>query len=298
MLGSSVRASARAAVYVALTLPLMPVQAMALVLRSRLAEWLPRFYHGLCCRVLGIRVIVRGPMSAERPTLFVANHLSYLDIAVLSSVIAGSFVAKREVAGWPLFGWLAKLQRTVFIGRRPAGVVGERDDIARRLAEGSNLILFAEGTSGDGTRLLPFKSSLFAAAHQSVAGRPIAVQPVSLAYTRLDGMPIGRAWRPYFTWYGDMGMLPHLWQAIGAGHLTVEIEFHRPVTIAGFASRKALAVHCEREIGAGLAAANRGGVSARASRGASAGATPGPGTTAGAAGAGGRAPSPAMTGLP
>jgi 1-acyl-sn-glycerol-3-phosphate acyltransferase len=208
--------------------------------------------------LLGVVLDVRGEMSAARPTLFVSNHLSYLDITVLGAVIEGSFVAKREVANWPLFGWLARLQRTVFVERRPARVQSERDVLARRLASGDSLILFAEGTSGDGTHVRPFKTSLFAAAGHASGDRPLVVQPVTLAYTRLDGMPIGRQWRAMFAWYGDMDMLSHAWRLFSLGRITAELRFHPPVSVADYGSRKALADYCERAVREGLAAANSG----------------------------------------
>lgn len=253
--GSTARALGRLVIYLCVTLPLMPLQAVLVHSRSRFAMQLPRAYHALCCRLLGIRIDVGGTISETRPTLFVANHLSYLDIVVLGAVLETSFIAKREVASWPLFGWLAKLQRSVFVDRRASGVHGERDDVAARLDEGGNLVLFAEGTSSDGTRLKPFKSALFSAAQNEVDGRSVVVQPVTLAYTHLDEMPIGRAWRPFVTWYGEMDMMSHGWQLLGLGRLTATVIFHAPVSYAVFGSRKALAAHCERIIARGLSAA-------------------------------------------
>jgi 1-acyl-sn-glycerol-3-phosphate acyltransferase len=256
--GSSARAIGRLVVYLAVTLPLMPVQALFLALNSPLAVRLPKAYHALCCRIFGIRVDIRGEISTAKPTLFVANHLSYVDIEVMSAAVETSFIAKREVASWPLFGWLAKLQRTVFVDRRASGVHAERDDVAAALDRGRNLVLFAEGTSSDGNRVKPFKSALFSAAQNEVNGRSVAVQPVTIAYTHLDEMPLGRAWRPLVSWYGDMDMLTHGWQLLGLGRLTATVTFHRPVSYAVFGSRKLLAAHCERVIARGLAAANGG----------------------------------------
>lgn len=258
MISSPSRALARLIGYFALTMPLAPVQALLLATSPALARRLPHVYHRLICRMMGIELDIRGQISAHRPTLFVANHVSYLDVAVLSAAVPTCFVAKREVASWPLIGWLARLQRTVFVERRPTGVAGERDNLARRLDESENVVLFAEGTSGDGNRLKPFKSALFSAADRVVHGAPLVVQPVSIAYTRLDGLPIGRQWRPFFAWYGAMELAPHLWSAIGIGQLTVTVEFHAPVTYAQFGSRKALANHCQRMIARGLETANCG----------------------------------------
>lgn len=258
MVSSPVRAAARLLVYVLLTVPLMPLQALFVALSSAGARWLPRVYHRLCCRIFGLDLVVEGQISASRPTLFIANHVSYLDIVALSAVVETSFVAKSEIARWPFFGWLARLQRTVFVERRARAVAGERDELTHRLDEGANVVLFAEGTSSDGNRLLPFKSALFSVAERRVNGVPLAVQPVTLAYTRLDGMPLGRPIRPFIAWYGDMDLAPHLWFALGLGRITAVLRFHPPVTLAAFGSRKALAGHCQQTIGASLEAANTG----------------------------------------
>jgi 1-acyl-sn-glycerol-3-phosphate acyltransferase len=248
----------RLAVYLAFTLTLVTVQAAALRLRLRAAETIPIFYHRIVCRIMGVRVVTVGTLSTARPTLWVSNHLSYLDIEVLGSLLRGSFVAKSEVAGWPLFGMLAKLQRTVFVDRKVGSTHAQRDSLQSRLEAGDSLILFPEGTSSDGNRTLPFKSALFAVAGLRVADRPLTVQPVSLACTALDGIPIGRRRRPLYAWYGDMDLAPHLWSAACQGGMTVTVVFHDPVTIESIGSRKALADHCWRRVALGLAAANAG----------------------------------------
>lgn len=257
-LGSPLLAATRLSVYLAFTLSLMPLQAAALALTSRGRQLLPRWYHARCCRILGIEVQRRGRQSRNHPTLYVSNHVSYLDITVLGSVIAGSFIAKAEVARWPLFGWLAMLQRTVFVERQVSRTAVQRDQITGRLAEGDSLVLFAEGTSDDGNRVLPFRSSLFAVAECRHQGEPVVVQPVSIAYTKLDGLPLGRFLRPFFAWYGDMDLAPHLWQLVGLGRVTVVVEFHPPVSLAEFASRKALCAHCHEAVSGGVAAALTG----------------------------------------
>jgi len=241
----------RAAIYLAWTLMLMPVQAIGLILRRRWVAELPHFYHRCCCRILGFNVRQIGEPVVARPVLFAANHVSYTDITVLGSLIPGSFVAKSEVAGWPFFGWLAKLQRSIFVDRQVRSTTQQRDAIAERLAAGDALILFPEGTSGDGNFVLPFKSALFSVVFNK--DQPIVVQPVSLAYTRLDGLPIGRRLRPFFAWYGDMDLGPHLWRLLGLGKIEAVVEFHPPVMVADFASRKALADSCRERISRGVA---------------------------------------------
>jgi lyso-ornithine lipid O-acyltransferase len=247
----------RLAVYLGFTVVLMPVQAFGLVLGAPWTASFPRFYHRQCCRILGLRVRRIGRPTEARPVLFAANHISYLDITVFGSLIAGSFIAKTEVASWPLFGWLARLQRSVFINRQVRSAAEHRDTIAARLAANEALILFPEGTSGDGNRVLPFKSALFSVANHRAAG-PVTVQPVSIAYTRLDGMPIGRRLRPLFAWYGSMALAPHLWKVLGLGTVEVVVQFHPPTTLAECGSRKALARYCEELVAGGLASALSG----------------------------------------
>jgi len=245
--------------YLAVTVPLTLIQAFGLLAGMSYVERLPVFYHRLVCWMLGFRIDVVGERSSTQPTLFVANHVSYLDVEMLGSLIPGCFVAKSDVRDWPVFGWLARLQRTVFVDRRVRSTTAQqRDSMTGRLQAGTNLILFPEGTSSDGNRVLPFKSALFSAAEIDVGGAPLTVQPVSIGYTRLDGIPLGRDWRPFLAWYGDMGLAPHLWGAVRLGIVTVVVEFHRPVSIAEFGTRKRMAEHCHAVISAGLVAANSG----------------------------------------
>jgi lyso-ornithine lipid O-acyltransferase len=254
-MGSPTLKIVRLALYLAWTLALMPVQWVGLALGCRWVSTLPTFYHRWCCRLLGFRVKAIGRPTTQRPVLFAANHISYTDITILGSLIAGSFIAKREVAHWPFFGWLAILQRTVFVDRRIRSTATQRDAIAQRFAAGDALILFPEGTSGDGNRILPFKTALFGAAAQRGRKEPVVVQPVSLAYTRLDGIPIGRAYRAFFAWYGAMDLLTHLWGMIGLGTVDVVVHFHPPTLLTDCGSRKALADYCFARVAGGMAGA-------------------------------------------
>lgn len=253
------RATWRLTLFAGLLLTLVPVQLVALAVDRKLAVAMPFCFHKLLCRALGVRVVVHGKRHKRGAVLYIANHSSWLDIPVMSSVIPGSFVAKSEIEGWPIFGFLAKLQRTVFVQREKRSRTAEsRDILVERLRGGDNLILFPEGTSSDGNRVLPFKSALFGAAEIEVPRRggglgPVVVQPVTVSYTKLQGMPLGRDHRPFFTWFGDMDLAPHLFQALSFGPLTAEVEFHAPLTVTEAGSRKSLARHCETVIRAGHA---------------------------------------------
>ncbi|MGF1630517.1 MAG: lysophospholipid acyltransferase family protein [Kiloniellaceae bacterium] len=256
--GSPTTALCRLLAYAGLTLALMPVQMLAVGCGWPLRKRLPYWYHGRTCRLLGIEIERHGEPSRGHPTLYVANHVSYLDIEVLGSLLKASFVAKAEVATWPFFAWLARLQETVFVERRAHRAAEHRDEMSRRLEAGDDLVLFAEGTSGDGNSILSFKSALFSVAEQRPRDKPLTVQPVSIAYTRLDGLPLGRYLRPFLAWYGDMELGSHLWHAISLGRVTVVVEFHEPVTLEQFGSRRALSDHCYEVVARGVAAALSG----------------------------------------
>ncbi len=240
------------------TVCLASLQIAMIAIKAPISRRLPMVWHRGCCRIFGFRIEQHGKLLRHKPTLYVCNHTSYLDINLLGAVIPGCFVAKAEVRRWPLLGFLSTLQRTVFVERRASRTAHHRDEMTSRLEAGDSLILFPEGTSNDGNRVLPFKSAFFAIAENPINGEPLQVQPVSISYTRLDGIPIGRRYRPYFAWYGDMELMSHLWTVAGFGRITVVIEYHQPMTVADCGSRKALAKACEAAIAAGVSQAISG----------------------------------------
>ena len=258
-IGSRLRGALRLLTYFLLTVLLLPFHLLALACNIvPVYRWLPVYYHRLVCLILGIRVRVHGKQSTVTPTLFICNHVSYLDIEVLGGMVPGSFVAKAEVAGWPFFGWLAKAQRTIFVERVSSRASRSRDEMLQRLDTGDNLMLFPEGTSSDGTRVLPFRTALFAVAQLRRDNKPIVVQPVSIAYTKLDGIPLGRYWRPLFAWFGDLDLVPHLWQMVCLGETEVVVTYFDPVDIDRLGDRKKLAEYCHARVSSGVQAANSG----------------------------------------
>lgn len=212
-----------------------------------------RAYYRFIARVLGFQINVHGKPCEAQPLLLVCNHISYFDIVAVGAVAEGAFIARGDMADWPFFGLMAKTARTVFIDRKRTSTTSARDQIQKRMNEGRTLIMFPESTSGDGNHILPFKSALFTVAENDVNGRPVTVQPMSIAYTRLNGLPIGVGWRAFYAWYGDMTLGSHLWQALKMGRTTIEIAFHEPVTADQFGGRKTLAAHCQKVSGDGFA---------------------------------------------
>lgn len=253
----NVRATAKVTLFVLVALCAMPLQWVGLKFNLGYAKRLPTRFHKIWCGIIGIKVVVRGEPFKDGPCLLASNHNSYFDIPVLGSVVPLSFVAKKEVAAWPFFGTLARLQKTVFVDReRRTKAAATANEIHQRIADGDTLLLFPEGTSSDGNRVLPFKSALMAVAQMAVGGgedaKPVNVQPVSVTYTKLCGIPMGRQFRPYFAWYGDMDLGPHLWEAFSLGPFEVVVEFHEPVTIDTQGSRKVIAAYCEGKSSEGV----------------------------------------------
>lgn len=242
------------ALFAGLTLPLMPVQAVLLRTNTLWARRFPHWYHRQVCRLFGIRITVEGALAPGKAVLLVSNHTSWLDIPVLSAVAPVSFVAKKEVGSWPGVSALARLQRSVFVDRqRRSATADTAGEIQERLAAGDAIVLFAEGTSSDGNRVLPFKTSLFGAVKTQGGGAEnvatdAVVQTVAIVYTKLHGIPLGRADRVRVGWYGDMEMTGHAWDVLKSGPLDVTVRIGVPVALDAFADRKALARHTEREV--------------------------------------------------
>lgn len=251
-----------AIVLLAVTLLLLPFQLLGLRFNWKIRRFLPRLWHRVACRVLGIRVRVHGVPEAKRPLLLAANHASWKDILVLGSVADVVYIAKSEVRGWPVFGILARLQATIFVEREQRQKTGEKvNEIAERLAAGEIVVLFPEGTTSDGNRLLEVKSSLFGAAASAVPHAPdgiVHIQPVSIAYTGLHGMAMGRYHRPIAAWPGDIELMPHLMGILRAGAVDVDVDFGERVDYTRTSNRKAVSRTVEARIRAMLGARLRG----------------------------------------
>ncbi|MBO7072563.1 MAG: 1-acyl-sn-glycerol-3-phosphate acyltransferase, partial [Acetobacter sp.] len=188
----------------------------------------------------------------------VSNHTSWLDVPVLGTLLPSVFVAKEDIQHWPIMGLVSKIGRTIFVSRQRSTTGHERDFMLKRMALGDNLVLFPEGTSSDGSRVLPFMSAFFSIAKLSIPKTKLSslsthevpsslpeitplIQPVSVVYDRLDGLPIGRLRRPVFSWYGNMDLGPHVWQLLQKRESRATVILHSPLDPDLFPSRKALA---------------------------------------------------------
>ncbi len=226
-------------VLLALRLP----ERLAFGARRPVTPWITRGVCAVALRLVGLRRIVRGRAVAG-PGALVANHASWLDILALNACAPMRFVSKAEVGGWPGIGWLARATGTVFIRRDRRLAATHRDALGEALAGGGLLALFPEGTSSDGCRVLPFKSTLFAAL--ATPDRP--VQPVTLRYVAPPGSP-----RDLYGWWGDRDLAGSLVAVLSTRRRgRVEVTFHPPLDPADHPDRKALARAAEAAVRGGL----------------------------------------------
>lgn len=242
---------------------LLPFQLAGILFNNRLQRTVPNLFHRAACAVIGIRISQIGERTRAGPVLILSNHASWLDIIVLGAIAPVVFVAKSEVANWPLFGQLAKLQRTVFVERERRHKTGETArNMAARLLNGDAVLLFPEGTSSDGIRILPFRSALIGAVHHAIGDSThhdrVMVQPVSLAYTHFGGVPIGRALSGKVAWYGDTDLMPHLIGVMAAGAVDVIVSWGMATAYDVNADRKQIARDAEASVKRMTAHALRG----------------------------------------
>jgi len=205
-----------------------------------------RFFYKFLAHLLRLRISVSGKPTTSVPTIFVSNHVSYMDILVLGSVLPGYFVSKAEVAKWPVIGWLGRFNGTVYINRKTTEATNHLEVLENALEGGKNLILFPEGTTSDGKRVLPFKSSLFKLAEDN----KITVQPITITYTHINGLPIQTNERTKVAWIGEAEFAPHFKELISMGIIRVKVTIHDPIT--EFTNRKDLALKAHSAVESGL----------------------------------------------
>ena len=226
-----------------LLLVLRLIEAPLFAPRRPVTPWITQVVCRTALIVIGLRLVRRGqPMAGEGA--IVANHSSWLDIFVLNACDRIYFVSKSEVAGWAGIGWLARATGTLFIARKGSEALAQAALFQTRLHAQHRLLFFPEGTSTDAIRVVPFKSTLFAAFFADGLRDRLRIQPVSVVYHP----PPGQDPR-FYGWWGDMSFAPHFLRMLAtARHGHVEVTFHDPVAVAAFTDRKALAAHCEAVI--------------------------------------------------
>ena len=212
--------------------------------------WTPWIVQSVCVSafwVLGMRHRVEGARMTQRGAV-VSNHASWLDIFALNACKRVYFVSKSEVARWPGIGRLARATGTVFINRAPREARAQQELFEARLLAGHKLLFFPEGTSTDGRRVLPFKSTLFQAFFTPDLVHELHIQPVTLVYRPPEGADLR-----FYGWWGDMEFGPHLLQTLAAARQgSVTVVYHAPLKVDDFDGRKALAKACEDAVRAGM----------------------------------------------
>jgi len=251
----------RVSTIVLASIPLLSLQVLMVRFSHRRWWLVAGFWHRTMCRILGLDVRIKGEVCHSGPVLYASNHISWLDIIVLGGRLENaSFIAKSEMANWGMIGLMCHLHKTVFVNRmRRTDSKNQADRLTSRVKEGHSLILFPEGTSTDGISVVKFKSSLFSVAERAddASDHTLLIQPVTLAFTEMNGMPIVRSQRPLVAWLGDVELFEHLRQFLGLARTVATIEFHEPITFAEAGCRKDLAQYCEEKVRAGLERAHR-----------------------------------------
>jgi 1-acyl-sn-glycerol-3-phosphate acyltransferase len=233
-----------------------PLRAFAQSRGWRMGRGAAPWFQRLACAALGVEVRVHGrPAPGKR--LIVANHVSWLDIPVLGSVEPMTFLAKKEIGAPALGGRLARLQGIIFVDRgRRRCIPSVNSEMARAMVKGEPVALFAEATTGDGNRILPFRSSHFEAVREAAAAGAAAIQPVFLDYSHIGGLAVSRRDRPLFAWYGETTFMPHFRRFVAVGPTRCDVHYGPPIPVSAEIGRKILARRTEAEIRA-LAAAAR-----------------------------------------
>jgi len=223
---------------------------------------IPRWFHWFGCTFLGMQVRVVGTPSTDRPTLIVSNHISWTDIIAVGSKADVTFVAKSEIEKWPFVGFMASLQRTLYVDRkRRADAHRASQEMGKRLASGGAVLLFAEGQSDLGTHVLPFRSALIGAAQhamQEAGAGEVMIQPLTIAYTKLQGLPVGRTDRSLIAWIKSKSVKQNIREILTGGTREVTLAFGTPRPLDAKSDRKLVAKEAENEVRRMLVALNRG----------------------------------------
>jgi len=249
-------------IYVPFMIVVIPLQWLVLTLRLPFWQFFPRIFHKLGCIFLGLRVTMIGKPATGRPTLLVSNHISWTDIIAIGSVANVTFVAKREVGDWPFVGFMASLQKTIYVDRTRRSDAGRTSrEMGAHMASGNAVLLFAEGQSDIGTHVLPFRSALIGAAQHAMidaGAKDVWIQPLTVAYTKLQGLPVSRNERSLIAWIKSKSVKQNIVEILSGGVKDVTVSFGAPIPLDEGANRKVVSKAAEDQVRAMLVALNRG----------------------------------------
>ena len=249
-------------VYLPALILIVPLQWI--VTRLNLPFWqvIPRLFHNVGCIFLGLRVRVIGKPATGRPTLVTSNHISWTDIIAIGSVADITFVAKSEVRDWPFVGFMASLQRTIFVDRnRRTDAKRTSSEMGRHMAAGNAVLLFAEGQSDIGTHVLPFRSALIGAAQHAMmeaGAKDVLIQPLTIAYTHMQGLPVSRNERSLIAWIKSKSVGENIREILTGPVKDVTVAFGIPRPLEPGADRKQVSRAAEQDVRRMLVALNRG----------------------------------------
>lgn len=241
------------------TVPLASTQIVLLFFtKGKKAYYIPRFWHKGVAAIVGLRTEIAGSPVHDKQVIYASNHLSYLDVPAIGSYLLASFIAKQDVSGWPVMGFLARVQQTAFISRTSSHAKKVANALDEMIREGKSLILFPEGTSSDGISVLPFKSSLFALVTAKYRGNdgddmpPIPIQPFILELVGVNGAAPTKESRDLYSWYGDMEFGPHIWDFLKNKGAVIRMTFLPVITPQEGQNRKDVCRLVENAIQSGL----------------------------------------------
>ena len=248
-------ASFKFLIFTLLCLVVAPIQILILLIHKGNGAYIvPWLWQKTVCCIFRVKVVVEGKPYKDSQTIYVSNHISYLDIPAVGSILRASFVAKKDVASWPVFGFLSKLQQTAFISRSREDAKKEKYALDTMLMDGKNLIIFPEGTSTDGREVLPFKSSLFSIAYREGLD-DIRIQPFTIRMARVDNKDVTtQDIRDIYSWHLNMDtpLEKHLWTFAKSKGATIKVIFHPEIKASDFSDRKTLAKTSHNAVSNGL----------------------------------------------
>ncbi len=216
------------AVFAVFVLVVMTVPAWLVPFRRCRGAWLSgmrRVWARPLLRLLRVRIHVEpAQANFSGPALYVANHTGYLDIVVVMSLVPGVFISREGIIWWPVIGQLAALAGTLFVNRKDRLSIGRLvEKVRRRLRVGASVVFFPEATTTNGEMLLPFRTSLFAAADAG-DGEIFPIRPLVLCYRSVGGKPLDTANRDRVFWYDNMTLLGHIWRLLTVRGIDVVVK--------------------------------------------------------------------------